>query len=189
VGLDPPTLITLSPLLHGLAEKNAPRLLLALRSQDPIPDWITHIIYLGPSLRVANQGRTDDVMNRMKSETNNDRTGHAIQISHEFGRKLTTRGIEDECTSSRKISEQKAQMPKPIKAEKGGLPDGREPLVEMENIRVVYGDKQVLGGWVQDVNDQPRQGLWWTVRRGQCWGVFGPNGECCSSARHSLMVI
>jgi len=181
--------MTLSPLLHGLAQKNAPQILLALRSQDPIPDWITHLIYLDPSLRVAKQGRRIDVLDRMKGETKNSRPRQATQISTEFGRKLTARGIEDQYISRKENSEQQAQTLEPLDAKNRGLSDDREPLVQMENVQVVYGDKQVLGAWVQDVNGQPRQGLCWTVRRGQRWGVFGPNGEFYSSARHSLTVV
>lgn len=181
--------MTLSPLLHSLAQKNAPQILLALRSQDPIPDWITHLIYLDPSLRVATQGRKNDVLNRMKRKTNNSRSRQATPISTELGRKLTARGIEDEYTNRKESSEQQAQTPKPLDAKNGDLWDGREPLIEMENVQVVYGDKQILGAWVQDVNGQPRQGLCWTVRRGQRWGVFGPNGEFYSSARHCLTVV
>lgn len=64
-------------------------------------------------------------------------------------------------------------------ADKMGL-DGevlKEPLVEMENVNVRYGARQILGGWKQDFNGKERDGLWWTIRRGERWGVFGPNGD------------
>lgn len=44
-----------------------------------------------------------------------------------------------------------------------------EPLVEMNGCKVRYGNKIALGNW--------DGGLHWTVRRGQRWGVFGPNGS------------
>lgn len=59
-------------------------------------------------------------------------------------------------------------------------PDGevlKEPLVEMESVNVRYGARQILGGWKQNVNGQEKDGLWWTIRRGERWGVFGPNGR------------
>ena len=34
----------------------------------------------------------------------------------------------------------------------------------------------MLGGWKQFVDGQEREGLSWQVRRGERWGVFGPNG-------------
>lgn len=62
MGLDPPTLVTLSPMLRELAYKSSPRLLLALRPQDPIPDWITHLVILGQNHTVALMGVKDDVL-------------------------------------------------------------------------------------------------------------------------------
>lgn len=49
----------LSPLLYSLAQANSPRLVLALRPQDPLPDWITHVIRLGSSFQVIYQGSKD----------------------------------------------------------------------------------------------------------------------------------
>lgn len=53
MGLDPPTLMTLSPMLRDLAYNASPLLILALRPQDPIPDWITHLVILGQNHTVA----------------------------------------------------------------------------------------------------------------------------------------
>ena len=53
-----------------------------------------------------------------------------------------------------------------------------EALVEMQDVRVHYGDKEVLGSWEQEIEGQTKLGLSWTVRRGERWGVFGPNGIC-----------
>ncbi|EKG20974.1 ABC transporter-like protein, partial [Macrophomina phaseolina MS6] len=47
MGLDPHTLQYLSGLLHQMAEAQQPRLLLSLRPQDVIPQWITHFIVVG----------------------------------------------------------------------------------------------------------------------------------------------
>jgi ABC-type molybdenum transport system ATPase subunit/photorepair protein PhrA len=52
-----------------------------------------------------------------------------------------------------------------------------EPLVEMSGVQVSYGNKTVLGNWQQEVNRETKKGLWWTIRRGQRWGIFGPNGS------------
>ncbi|CAD6564015.1 MAG: hypothetical protein ASARMPRED_002645 [Alectoria sarmentosa] len=59
MGLDPSTMTTLSPLLHSLARASSPRLILALRPQDPLPDWITHVIHLGPNFQITYQGSKD----------------------------------------------------------------------------------------------------------------------------------
>ena len=49
-------------MLRELAYKSSPRLLLALRPQDPIPDWITHLVILGSNHTVALMGSKDDVL-------------------------------------------------------------------------------------------------------------------------------
>jgi len=62
MGLDPPTLGTLSPMLRDMAYNASPLLLLALRPQDPIPDWITHLVILGQNHTVALQGGKTQVL-------------------------------------------------------------------------------------------------------------------------------
>lgn len=52
MGLDPPTLVSLSPILRDLDRKSSPKILLGLRPQDPIPYWITHLVYLSPDNQV-----------------------------------------------------------------------------------------------------------------------------------------
>lgn len=66
VGLDPPTVSMLSPLLHRLAAANAPRLVLSLRIQDPIPSWITHLVYLSPNANVIYQGHKRELPAKLK---------------------------------------------------------------------------------------------------------------------------
>jgi len=53
MGLDPPTLVTLSPILKEMAIRSSPIVMLGLRPQDPIPDWITHLVILGKDNTVA----------------------------------------------------------------------------------------------------------------------------------------
>jgi ABC-type molybdenum transport system ATPase subunit/photorepair protein PhrA len=65
MGLDPPTLVTLSPILRELAYKAAPRLILGLRPQDPIPDWITHLMILGTNNTVSLMGEKAEVLFRV----------------------------------------------------------------------------------------------------------------------------
>lgn len=102
MGLDPPTLTTLSPLLYRLAQKRSPRLLLALRQQDPVPDWITHLIYLGPSLRICGQGVKADVLRdlgeqieKAESLDTTHRPAHLPRSMAEIGRGLTPTGIHN----------------------------------------------------------------------------------------------
>jgi ABC-type molybdenum transport system ATPase subunit/photorepair protein PhrA len=56
-------------------------------------------------------------------------------------------------------------------------PEVGEALIEMEGVKVSYGPKTVLGNWKQEVNGDNKDGLWWNIRRGERWGIFGPNGS------------
>lgn len=173
MGLDPPTLMSLSPLLHGLAKANDPRLVLTLRPQDPIPDWITHLLYLRPECEVVFSGPKEEVLSEVKAGKGRD-VHIPVSSLHEIGRKLTSHGIiEPESTESGTslANTRGDDMEEPQNAENG------EPLIEMAGVRVAYGSKVVLGNWEQDVEGQSKQGLHWTVRRGQRWGVLGANGS------------
>lgn len=220
VGLDPPTLRTLSTLLHRLALANAPRLVLSLRVQDPLPDWITHIIYLNQDCTVAVQGRKEEVLTELrrhfapaKKPSAADDARSSIYSTVEIGRTLvsddigidpayrssnaTSTGLDETQEGSFILGEPPSRNTvthdevnkKPYYARLGLRPYGkqalelaegdliREPLVKMEGVCVKYGKKKALGGWKKRVNREIVQGLWWTVRRGDRWGVFGPNGK------------
>ena len=62
MGLDPPTIVNLSPMLKNLAYKSNPLLMLGLRPQDPIPEWITHLVVLGHNHTVALMGEKAKVL-------------------------------------------------------------------------------------------------------------------------------
>ncbi|KPI39001.1 putative ABC transporter ATP-binding protein [Cyphellophora attinorum] len=64
MGLDPPTLVKLSPMLRDLAYASAPLLLLSLRPQDPIPDWITHLAVVGDEYSISSIGTKEFVLAR-----------------------------------------------------------------------------------------------------------------------------
>ena len=187
MGLDPSTLMTLSPLLHGLAAASTPRLVLTLRPQDPIPEWITHLIYLQGNCEVAFSGRKADFLEELRSVSGGRTKFHIpAQSIHEVGRELTRHGIVESkpAHSSKQISNHEivtaAVAEEGSKVEEIQDPKPGEPLVEMSGVRVSYGSKTVLGNWHQkkDPNSaEIKPGLWWTIRRGQRWGIFGPNGS------------
>lgn len=174
MGLDPPTLMSLSPLLHGLAKANDPRLILSLRPQDPIPDWITHLMYLRPECEIALKGTKEEVLSELKANSGN--AFHIpIQSLHEIGRTLTDRGILEPETSegtTPTLSSTRGDDMEELKEAETG-----EVLIDMDGVRVAYGPKVVLGNWTQDVDGQPKKGLHWKVRRGQRWGIIGANGS------------
>ncbi|KIW33969.1 uncharacterized protein PV07_00780 [Cladophialophora immunda] len=70
MGLDPPTLVTLSPMLKKLAYQSSPLLMLGLRPQDPIPDWITHLVVLGHNHSVALMGEKSKVLSDVRRWVN-----------------------------------------------------------------------------------------------------------------------
>ena len=212
MGLDPPTLLTLSPMLHSLAKASSPRLLLTLRPQDPIPDWITHLIYLKGSCQIAFKGPKEEVLEDLREYARRAKSGGAepdfhlpIHSMHEVGRRLTSQGIvepaplEEATIPAQHVSGGtpksivQNEQPEPSHSDVAGkhpnlsrdgyklhdteVPKIGEALVEMEGARVAYGDRAVLGNWTEKVNGVEKEGVWWTVRRGERWGIFGPNGS------------
>lgn len=199
MGLDPPTLLHLSTLLHKLAEAQSPRLILSLKPDDDIPSWITHLAFLDEQYLVLTQGAKADVFQYISNM-------YARAISASKGRISKERDADSEFSwlAFREIGQDmdaKGYLPPPnvsirkhmIKAEEGeseenmsvdgfpamdaATPNLGNPVVEMEGVQVRYGDKCVLGDWQQKEQSASKPGLYWEVRQGQRWGVFGPNGS------------
>ncbi|KAH7116009.1 ABC transporter-like protein [Dendryphion nanum] len=189
IGLDPFVSQHISQVLHRLAEAHAPRIVLSLRPQDVIPDWITHIVYAGEDGKVDTLGPKDEVFKHLqlqyeKAERSvSTRTGEANELEpklveiREVGRHLSERG--DFEASSTEVSASNS----PVltrdgyqKHDESSISIG-EPIVQMEGVRIKYGTNSVLGDWTQEVSGSQKDGLWWNVHRGQRWGIFGANGS------------
>nr|WOF01082.1 ABC transporter-like protein [Corynespora cassiicola] len=192
IGLDPFVSSHISKVLHRLAEANAPRIVLSLRPQDTIPEWITHIVYAGEDGKVDALGPKEEVFQYLKQQYDQIESsiaaggGAGQEFSaklvelREVGRHLSERGDLEASSTEPGISLPGAPAPKSRDAyEKVDTSTASigAPMVEMEGVRIRYGSSSVLGDWQQDVGGGKRDGLWWTVRRGQRWGVFGPNGS------------
>ncbi|KAH8681640.1 P-loop containing nucleoside triphosphate hydrolase protein [Xylariales sp. PMI_506] len=181
MGLDPPTVAGLSPLLHGLASTASPRLVLSARPQDPIPEWITHLVYLRSDCQVGAIGSKESVLEKLRQYVKGVWSGKqkeddklAVHSLTQIGKTLTANGIEGQSLMGDE-SEGDAQVFFETKPElKQSL---GEPLVEMDGCHVQYRGKVALGNWSQQVNGEEKKGLVWTVRRGERWGIFGPNGS------------
>jgi ABC-type molybdenum transport system ATPase subunit/photorepair protein PhrA len=179
MGLDPPTVAGLSPLLHSLAEKASPRLVLSARPQDPLPDWITHLVYLRTDAQVGAMGAKATVLEALRKYVRGVRNGTLVEDEtlpvhalSEMGRTLTKQGITGEgMAEDFSISLARGS------SEGAAIRSLGEPLVEMNGCRVRYGDKVALGNWTEERDGKRVEGLHWTVRRGERWGVFGPNGS------------
>ncbi|KAH0547682.1 hypothetical protein FGG08_000171 [Glutinoglossum americanum] len=174
MGLDPSTVTTLSPLLRRLAASHSPRLILSLRSQDLIPEWITHLIYLGPDLTISHQGPKGDVLHELRRRSPTCELSDPAILPGEIGRMLTSRSIFGRVNAKPKPLP--AEGDKPDREARGGDREFGEPLVEMDGVRVRYGEKEVVGGSLKTNEGKQKEGLRWTVRRGERWGLFGPNG-------------
>ncbi|OJD40706.1 abc transporter [Diplodia corticola] len=61
MGLDPVSLEYLSDLLHRMAEAREPRLVLSLRPQDVIPEWITHFVVAGAHPKASVMGDRQEI--------------------------------------------------------------------------------------------------------------------------------
>ncbi|KAF2719083.1 P-loop containing nucleoside triphosphate hydrolase protein [Polychaeton citri CBS 116435] len=157
MGLDPNTLASMSNVLRRLAKKNKPRLIMSLRPEDGVPDWVTRLCVIDSEFRVLAQGGRDELFRGIAHSTEpsasrilqHARTGHnastVTQLSKDgFGRDSVP-------------------------------PSSGEALVEMQGVQVSYGDKTVLGAWQQP--SAPSPGLYWSLHRGQRAGVFGANGS------------
>lgn len=175
MGLDPPTVTGLSPLLQSLAEKASPRLVLSARPQDPLPDWITHMIYLRSDCQIASMGPKEEVLDGLKKYVQGVTQGGVtedptlpVKTLEDIGRVIPS----EASTASHAVADGQVS-PHEITP----INPNAEPVVEMQGCKVRYGDKIALGNWVRKTTDGDKEGLHWTVRRGERWGVFGPNGS------------
>ncbi|PHH65294.1 hypothetical protein CDD81_2706 [Ophiocordyceps australis] len=170
MGLDPPTVHALSALLQSLAAKASPRLVLSARPQDPIPKWITHLIYLGSDCQVASMGEKETVLDGLSKYAGSVKAGTIKQDE-----KVPVSALGE---AGRTVASNKAMAGARRQEEQAKRVDRQsEALVELQGCQVRYGDKIALGNWRQQTAQGQEEGLVWTVRRGERWGVFGPNGS------------
>ncbi|EFQ97075.1 hypothetical protein MGYG_00118 [Nannizzia gypsea CBS 118893] len=203
MGLDPPTVKALSPLLYNISLRGSPRLILSLRPQDALPDWITHLVILNQNHTVALQGEKNHVLNQLEiwkavvhrklgpasssksprlqllPRTESEEKQYAKfspedRLKYDQAEILFKEGhFESEAALLRELE----IMSKAPATRLKHVCNYGEPIVEMEGVRVLYGEKTVLGGWGQSIGGEEKEGLYWEVRRGQRWGVFGLNGS------------
>ncbi|KAF1943028.1 P-loop containing nucleoside triphosphate hydrolase protein [Clathrospora elynae] len=182
IGLDPIVTKHISRVLHRLAEANAPRIVLSLRPQDTIPEWVTHVVYAGEDGKVDALGPKEEVFQHLKQRYEQAETCSAdgmlnskLMEIREVGRHLSERGDFD---GSSNASSNTPGLSRDgyNNIDTSERPIGK-PIVEMQGVRIAYGGNSVLGEWQQDVNGSKKDGLYWNVHRGQRWGIFGANGS------------
>lgn len=199
MGLDPPTVARLGGLLGRIAgagesetvtERRQPRLVLSARPQDPLPSWITHLVVLkGRQCEVAAIGTRREVLDSLATYMGRVGAGKVpedeklpVKTIEHMGRELTEKGIVGltlgETVGGATVSFVSGVALRPSPDGFGHTSEKRgEPVVEMDGIRVKYGSKVALGTWSEQTPNGSKDGLIWTVRRGERWGVFGPNGS------------
>ncbi|KAK4895379.1 hypothetical protein LTR27_006443 [Elasticomyces elasticus] len=155
MGLDPNTLRTMSEVLKQIAVKQHPFLIMSLRPEDGVPEWVSHLVVVDEHSRVMAQGSTKDLQSGGNSGV------LRIVNAAEHG---------DSAASKVRLSRDGFQQSSPPL-----LPG--EALVEMRGVRVAYGSKVVLGDWQQEVGNDQKSGLWWSLHRGQRCAILGPNGS------------
>ncbi|EME78960.1 ABC transporter domain-containing protein [Pseudocercospora fijiensis CIRAD86] len=169
MGLDPNTARVMGSVLRGLAERQAPRLVLSLRPEDGVPDWVSHLVVADEHLKVLAQGEKDKIFSDARSQFF---IMSPLQKILQYSRSRTLSAVAQPAWPERpwKLSIDGFKRDSPA------LEPG-EAVVEMQGVKVSYGDKTVLGGWKQDIDGECREGLWWSLHRGQRYGIFGPNGS------------
>lgn len=181
MGLDPATVRSISGLLLRLADKCSPRLILALRPQDTVPDWITHMMLVGNTHQILAQGTRPEINQVLQTwrglanpsqakgqSANPEEKAIKLRAQKNLKAGLLDQELLRDFTANHKASNRIKQRETPI---------GGDALIEMDGVRVQYGDKVVLGNWKQNIEKQPKEGLHWRVRRGQRWAILGPNGS------------
>ncbi|KAI9732090.1 MAG: hypothetical protein M1834_004186 [Cirrosporium novae-zelandiae] len=173
MGLDPKTTLYLSSILRHLAKSRSPRIVMSLRPQDPLPDWVTHLICLGQDFRIAFQGPRKDVIKDVEEKYQAAQSEPDAASGFVYNPKNFEKVLEQNGSKSTKNVKAKNKLN--TKERLVTWTTTKEPLVEMEGVQVRYGNKLVFGDWIQ--YGKSYEGLYWVIKRGVRWGVFGPNGS------------
>ena len=162
MGLDPNTLANMSKVLGSLAARQQPRLIMSLRPEDGVPEWVNHLVIVSDQLQVLARGNKQQLFTSSAQSTDDAVLGTIVEAAK--------RGHHAEPD---------------VKLSRDGFPKSSpalapgNPLVEMDGVHVSYGHgtRVVLGDWKQTINGEEKPGLWWSLHRGQRCGIFGPNGS------------
>ncbi|EME40631.1 hypothetical protein DOTSEDRAFT_65316 [Dothistroma septosporum NZE10] len=165
MGLDPNTMAKMDSVLQAIAATQNPRIVLSLRPEDGIPDWITHLVVADETMQCI-QGSKHSLFTRYMTRDKDNR----IAAPAEFTSILLAAKYSKDPRPGSGLSKDGHRRTPPA------LAPG-EALVEMRGVQVAYGAKVVLGSWSQSVDGEKQPGLWWSLHRGQRCGIFGPNGS------------
>lgn len=154
MGLDPPSRNLLSVLLDRISSQPEPaqrfsaQVVLGLRTKDAIPPWSTHIAYVTKN-RVISLGEKESVVQ--------DLSQHGIKLSWKEGD--GNGGLLEKVWAGADV----ANMGGSVGIQEKN-PEQPDVLVEMKDVKIAYFGSEILSDFS------------WTIRRGERWGLFGPNG-------------
>ncbi|CAN9311740.1 unnamed protein product [Alternaria alternata] len=143
IGLDPIVTKHISKVLHRLAEANAPRVVLSLRPQDDVPDWITHVVYAGEDGKVNRLGPKEEVLRYLEEKygeidsLKDDEQSSSIKDTAKAGQQS---GRDDSKTSPGTPALSRDGYERVDTS----IPTIGEPVVEMQGVRIAYGQNSVL---------------------------------------------
>jgi ABC-type molybdenum transport system ATPase subunit/photorepair protein PhrA len=180
--------------LHQYNATYSPRLMFSLGSLEYMPVGVTHLAFLGPDQKIFAAGPKDLVYHEMKNIRKALRDIRTPNLPVELAKlsedcyNLRQRQMQWGRTLRKDLGGAKrrkdGEAGKSVWTSRDGFPmiDERkiplgDPVVEMHGVRLAYGDKTVLGNWKQQQDGKEKDGLWWSIRRGERWGVFGANGS------------
>jgi len=145
-GLDAASRPSLAAAVTKLMQEGTQIILVAQRPEEVIPG-ISHVLLIQNG-RVATTGGREEVLTpaRIRRFTGKAKAFPEIRLPHKHGDTLPQGAVRGDTLRQ-------------------DVPIRTDPLVEMRNIHVAYGEYVVFNG------------LNWTVRRGENWAVVGPNGS------------
>lgn len=195
----------LSSILERLSTTQSPRVILSLSTDEHLPSWVDHVMFLLKGHKVFSQGPVDEVASTLLQSyrqlrqpgtdvsvdeadflddlmqifpvlkpNRQDHGSKTIRWGREHALDYIKSWVQLRKSKGQEEVEQEDDQPAPPVDEKPFQPG--EALVEMNGVKLSYDDRQIIGSWSQDVEGESREGLWWNIRRGERWGVFGPNG-------------
>ncbi|KAI8970992.1 hypothetical protein BD414DRAFT_510596 [Trametes punicea] len=163
-GLDNKSRGILLALLQELKEKNAPpHVIMSLRSQDPLPEWMTHVALIEDGGKVLT-GKKNDILSSgftpamPQDPTSSKGSSTSPKDPSMFSKDSSARSKDSSVSSNESIPSTVPAPPKYKPRQHG------EPLLELRGIDVRY--------WVTIVFSD----IHWTIRANSRWHLVGENG-------------
>nr|POE66640.1 putative abc transporter atp-binding protein [Quercus suber] len=170
MGLDPLSRISIDKALRNLSKSTGIGLVLGFtKDYNEITSWLTDLVAIKPDSSIFYSGAYPPL----------EAAGFAANPDMD---ELLTGVVDAERLTFEEKKGKMATVSGDSRSRDGfsqsspPLPPG-EAVVKMQGVRVSYGDKTVLGDWSHVVDGEHRPGLWWSLHRGQRYGIFGPNGS------------